>query len=49
MISFMGHYWRSFVHLQNTPENDNEANLAYQLISVGNYLMVRGKKNNVPK
>lgn len=45
MISFMG----SFVHLQNTPENDNEVNLAYQLMSFGNYLMVFGKKNNVPK
>jgi len=49
MISFMGHYWRSFVHLQNTPENDNEANLAYQLISAENYLTVCGKKKNVPK
>lgn len=45
----MGLYWRSFVHLQNTPENDDKANLAYQLITVGNCLMVRGKKNNVPK
>lgn len=34
MISFMGHYWRAFVHLQNTPENDNKSNLAYQLMSV---------------
>lgn len=49
MISFMGLYWRSFVHLQDTPENDNKANLAYQLFSVGNYLMICGKKNNVPK
>lgn len=49
MIFFMGqYYWCSFVHLQNAPKHD-KAHLAYQIISVGNYLMVGGKKNNVSK
>ena len=50
MIFFMGHNIigvLSFTY-KMTPKHD-KAHLAYQIILVGNYLMVGGKKNNVSK